>query len=368
MISPSRISLARSRRGLTANRLAELVGVARQTVAAWESGKQQPGPEAVSALARHLGFPESFFEAPDLEPFPVGAVSFRALSKTTASAREIALAAGRSAMLINEWLEAHYTLPESDVPTLGLQSPSQAADVLRARWGLGHAPIGNMVHLLEAKGVRVFSLPSECASVDAYSLRWQDKPVVVLTPGKTAERRRFDLAHELGHLVLHSEREQFQGPRAEDEANQFAAAFLMPRSGLLGRPLRSATLDMLLAERRRWKVSAMALAHRLHELKFLSAWEYRNHCVELSQLGYRRGEPGGIPHEASLILRKVSDSLRKRGQSLSDVAEEVHLSLDDFAMHLLGLVVMPLPAGTDSSRLVQPQTRVGTLRLAYAAD
>ncbi|MFD5913449.1 ImmA/IrrE family metallo-endopeptidase [Streptomyces massasporeus] len=43
---------------------------------------------------------------------------------------------------------------------------------------------------------------------------------------KTAERGRFDAAHELGHLVLHGEEQMPHGPQAAAEAHRFAAASL----------------------------------------------------------------------------------------------------------------------------------------------
>jgi Zn-dependent peptidase ImmA (M78 family)/DNA-binding XRE family transcriptional regulator len=365
MATPSRIKLARERRGLPINRLATDLGVTRQTVAAWETGEQTPTPLNLTALAARLDFPAGFFTGPDVEPFPVGAVSFRALSKMTASARDTALAAGRTALLVEEWIRARYQLPAADVPTLGLQPPEQAAEVLRHRWDLGEAPISNMTHLLESKGIRIFSLPVECATVDAYSLRWDGTPVVLLTTGKSAERRRFDLAHELGHLVLHAEREHFCGPQAEAEANRFAGAFLMPRRGLLARPLRAATLDTILAERHRWKVAAMALTYRLNELGFLTEWEYRNHCVTLSRRGYRKSEPGGGAHETSLLLTKVLHSLRRKGITVGQVAAEVGLTAAELAGYLHGLVVVGAPddnSPAQKTRDPRPSTR--HLRLA----
>lgn len=365
MATATRITLARQRRGLTALALARDIGVVRQTVGAWEAGTQEPGPESLQMLAEALGFPVAFFHADDIDGVPLGAVSFRAMSKMTASTRDVALAAGRIALLINEWIEARFQLPRPDVPTLGLQSPAHAADMVRSRWGLGEAPVGNMLHLLESKGIRVFSLPHECRSVDAYSLRWMDTPVIVLAPGKSAERRRFDLAHELGHLVLHSEREMFQGPRAEEEANSFAAAFLMPRRALLARPLRNASLDMILRERSRWKVAAMALTYRLKELGFLSDWEYRNHCVALSRHGFRRAEPGGCVPETSLLLAKVLHALRAKKISLDTVAAEIGITFEELAVHLADLVVMPLASGGGNSSGGSRDSRAtGHLRLA----
>ena len=89
---------------------------------------------------------------------------------------------------------------------------------------------------------------------------------------KSAERQRFDAAHELAHLVLHDERDMVtaDSKQREAEANAFAAAFLMPASGLYGQSMNSASLDRIFAAKKFWKVSAMALTHRLRELSSCS--------------------------------------------------------------------------------------------------
>lgn len=75
--------------------------------------------------------------------------------------------------------------------------------MVRAHWRIGELPIGNLIHLLESKGVRVYSLAEQGKSLDAFSLWHQNIPFVFLKTNKTAEHSRMDAAHELGHLVLH---------------------------------------------------------------------------------------------------------------------------------------------------------------------
>ncbi|MEW1759360.1 ImmA/IrrE family metallo-endopeptidase [Streptomyces cyaneofuscatus] len=153
-----------------------------------------------------------------------------------------------------------------------------------------------MVHLLEAHGVCVFSLSRDCQEVDAFSFWDRGIPFVLLNTGKTAERGRFDAAHELGHLVLHGEEQVPHGPQAEGEAHRFAAALLMPAADVLAHAPRNPSTTWILQAKRRWKVAAMALAHRLHELNLTTEWQYRTHCVELSRMGYRKSEPRAHSH------------------------------------------------------------------------
>jgi Zn-dependent peptidase ImmA (M78 family) len=222
----------------------------------------------------------------------------------TASQRDIALISGRLAGLLQDWIAARFRMPAPDIPSLTSFSrcgtdedqiprpgeaagadcaAEEAAELVRARWGLGHTPIPNVLHLLEAHGVRVFSLSRDCPEVDAFSFWDRRIPFTLLSTTKTAERGRFEAAHELGHLVLHGE-EMPHGPQAEAEAHRFAAAFLMPRADVLAHAPQGATTNWILQAKRRWKVAAMALAHRLHELGLTTDWQYRTHCVELGRL------------------------------------------------------------------------------------
>src|SRR5262249_26343876 len=279
----------------------------------YESGRQRPNPRTLQRLAAALDVPVEFLQAGDVDEIPVDAISFRALSKLTAGQRDAARSAGRIALMLAEWIEQRFHLPEPQVPSLPTLDPETAAEVVRARWGLGVAPLGNLVRLLEAHGVRVFSLATDCAAVDAFSFVWRETPYVLLNTGKSGERGRFDAAHELGHLVLHSEHRVPHGPDAEHEANRFAAAFLMPRASVLAQGLAGAGIDRILDAKQIWRVAAMALTHRLHELGLLTDWGYRAACVDLSRRGYRTGEPGGIPRETSRLLEKVLHQLRREG-------------------------------------------------------
>jgi Zn-dependent peptidase ImmA (M78 family)/DNA-binding XRE family transcriptional regulator len=338
MLTPSRLALARRRRGMTPVQLAAATGISAGSVSAYENGHQQPDPPVLHQLAAALQVPVGFLQAGDVDEIPIGTISFRAISKLSAGQRDMARGAGRIALLLADWIEERFQLPAPDVPSLPKLDPETAAEVVRARWGLGVAPAGNMVRLLEAHGVRVFALAADCAAVDAFSFARGRTPYVLLNTGKSGERGRFDAAHELGHLVLHSEHRIPHGPDAEQEANRFAAAFLMPRASVLAHGLVNATADTILAAKPTWRVAAMALAHRLHELGLLSDWGYRTACVDLSRRGYRTGEPGGIPRETSQLLDKVFRTLRAEGTGPADIARHLQLTVAELNRHVFGLI------------------------------
>jgi Zn-dependent peptidase ImmA (M78 family)/DNA-binding XRE family transcriptional regulator len=351
MFTPSRLTLARNRRGLTKKRVAELIGVSIRSVSAFEAGEMTPSEDTVARLARVLEFQPSFFEGTDLEELSAEAVSFRALSKMAAADRDRALAAGAIAFALTDWIGEHFRLPEPRVPKLGPGlDPETAAQAVRVEWGLGEKPIANLIHLLEMRGVRVFSVTQECRELDGYSLWRGEQPFVFLNTEKSGERSRFDAAHELGHLVLHWHHDPPQGRRAEREAHRFAAAFLMPAASVLAKAPRHPTLEQLIKLKKPWRVSLAAIAHRLHSLKALSDWQYRTLVIEIGKRDYLSSEPEPIERETSQVLNKVFAALRKEGLTKADIAKQLDIYTQDLDAIVFGLAMMqadsgaPLPA------------------------
>lgn len=388
MFNPQRLALARKRRGLKIRELATRIGLTDKSVSNYEAGTQEPEDVTLRKIADVLRFPEAFFFGDDPEFPEVGTASFRSLSKMTAGQRDSALGAGAVAFLLNEWIESRFDLPEPDVPDLGreggavdpvstdgksrereaypdiasAQTPETAAEMLRAHWGIGEAPIKNMITLLESKGIRVFSLAIDAKEVDAFSMWKGGRPYMFLNTFKSAEHCRFDAAHELGHLVLH-QHGQPQGPELEREANAFASAFLMPRASVLARAPKTPTLPNLIKHKKHWAVSVAALNYRLHALGLSTDWTYRTLCIQLAQSGYRQSEPEGIQHEKSVVLEKVFSVLREEGVSKADVAKHLTISVDEINELTFGLMLNVLKGGGIESdnkpaRLTKPELRL----------
>lgn len=186
-----------------------------------------------------------------------------------------------------------------------------------------------MLALLETKGVRIFSLAENTASVNAFSFWRDDKPYIFLNNFKTAESSIFDSAHELGHLIMHKHGDPKETRSTEREANGFASAFLMPANDVRAHVRRPISTQAVLAAKSRWRVSAMALAYRLHALAMLSAWRYKSIIMDLGKSGYRDGEPNGIERETSAIWRKVLTALWSERMTKDDIAKSLHLPLDE---------------------------------------
>ncbi len=314
-----------------------MAGISQQSLSNYENAHAIPTRETLEKIAEALGFPPAFLGADEVEEVPSKAVAFRARTKTSMRKQKAVRAQAALAIEFNDWLTARFTLPEPSVPTYGKPSPEAAAEMVRSMWELGDTAAPNMVHLLEAHGIRVFSLDTEHQEVDAFSF-WRDSvPYVFLNTAKSGERGRFDAAHELGHLVIHGHERPLNGPEAEREANQFASAFLMPRADVVARMPAGSQVDQILKAKAIWRVSAMALAHRLHDLGLLTDWQYRSTCRQLAEMGYRRSEPDGIRRETSQVLPKIFTLLRRQGQNPATVAEQLHIPLTELNSLMFGL-------------------------------
>lgn len=356
IFNPTRLVLARKRRGLTQTQFAKILEVHRRAVCGYESGEYSPSDEALANMSALLRFPIEFFFGDDIDEPTLETGSFRSMSRMAASERDMALSQAAIGVHLSHWLDTMFELPPPALPDLGSEPiPEVAAESLRKAWGIGQLSIRNMVHLLEAKGVRVFSLAIEAQEVDAFSMWKAGVPYVFLNTYKSAEHSRFDAAHELGHLVMH--RNAPTGRQAEREADAFASAFLMPAGSIHANSPKFPTLPVILKLKRTWSVSVIALAYRLHSLDLISDWHYRNLCIEITKLGYRETEPDGIPRETSAVLPRLLTHLQSKGISRKGITDILAISTHELDGLLFGLVITSVPGG----RLSVPKQSVASL-------
>ncbi|MFD4614386.1 ImmA/IrrE family metallo-endopeptidase [Streptomyces bauhiniae] len=260
---------------------------------------------------------------------------FRSLRSTTQLARDQAIAYGLATVEVSAALERHVEFPSAKLPNLDARSkeeaPEEAAKLLREAWNIPVGPIRHLVRSAENEGILVvFSAPAS-ASVDAYSFEGMSRPVVVLNPAKRDYyRQRFDLAHELGHLVMHSDAEPGSA-KIEAQADRFAAEFLMPSDQIADLLPSRANWARLQQLKETWGVSLQALLYRSRSLGKMSDITYRNAMMFLSSKGWRRQEPGVMPvlEQPSLLPSSVS-LLASSGVSPHELAEESRVPLHLF--------------------------------------
>lgn len=346
MFNGDRLRIARERRALTRKALAELILVSPRTITGWESNEYPPEDEKIDSLSFALDFPRSFFALDDSSKTLKGAVSFRSLTKKTAAQRDAVLAMCDVVIDVTKWIDERFKLPNVVLPDLRDEDPENAAAILRQEWGLGNRPIKNLLHLLEAKGVRIFSLSENCREIDACSFWSDDVPYILLNTEMSSERIRFDMAHELAHLVLHKHAGP-SGRDAEKEANNFASSFLMPEDSIDNHRPRYWSIPILMQKKKIWNVSISALAYRAHTLKMLSEWQFKSINIELTRRGYKKEEPNSSPKEQSKVFEVILNRLREIGITLQYSANQMCLPESELRGLLYGLAKFSIP-GNDA--------------------
>jgi Zn-dependent peptidase ImmA (M78 family)/transcriptional regulator with XRE-family HTH domain len=324
---PQRLVNARKATPLTQTELAAKIGLTRQAISAFEQGVKHPDGSTMFAIADAVAQPVSYFFADLPEAFgPFSARTFRAFGATTRRRND-------QCKVLSEWLTliaAFYSqkvnfpapqVPHVAVPAIGAayedEEIESAATAVRRAWGLGDGPIGNLVKLIESRGIFVGHIPLPNETVNAFSFWSGAVPFMITgTDDTTAVRRRFDLAHELGHLVLHQgvgeeELEQREVlDRVESEANRFAGAFLLPAASFPNE-IFTARLEAFVELKRRWKVAIAAQIYRCSDLGLFTEHQILNMRKQLSARRWRKSEPldDQIPIEKPSLISKAVDLL-----------------------------------------------------------
>ncbi|EOI1001659.1 helix-turn-helix domain-containing protein [Citrobacter amalonaticus] len=337
-INPERLKIARLRRKMTIKNLAKRSGLSSKSLSEYEkiNGLFSPTLQTASLLSDSLEFPIEFFYGGMNEIVDPTTISFRSTKKLKASEQHAAEAAASLGLIINKFFESRFKLPKSSLPDMQGFEAENAANYIRDYWGLGDEKIPDLVHLLECKGVRVYSISEDNLNVDAFSF-WKDgTPFIFLNDKKSGERSRFDAAHELAHLLLHKNASP-QGRNIEEEANSFASAFLMPSKSVQKKHIVAPSLAMIEELKKNWMVSTVALIVRMKNIGCLSDWQYRNLMSEATRQGLRENELNGIEREKSNIIKKILNSFGSNNSCLEEINKETNIPISEVANFLFGL-------------------------------
>lgn len=362
------VRVARIFRELTQEALAEKVAVSEATIWQMERGRQ-PSDSVVKAVALVLGFEPEFFFQPLEEEFTENDCHFRRNLTATERIRKRVLARGTLFAHLVRHLQAKVVLPKYNIPSIpstsgeDLEIEAIAAEC-RRHFRLGDdGPISHMGRVLENAGVMVTVLSGDFARVDAFSRRSKSGALsfVVLSATKgSSSRSRFDMAHELGHLVMHDDRAALTHKKREEQADKFAAAFLLPRKGFSREFWSGGHLDWMrvFELKARWKTSAQAMIYRGFELGLIDAVEFRRAYKTFSARGWRRGEPEEPPIEQPELFRTALSTLRERkGIGIPALAHELYWTPKTFADVTGVETASPAPLSDKHLTLVKSERR-----------
>ena len=317
-LQPKRIKEGRLFRGLTQENLADVVGVTKQAVSQYETGVLTPTLEVMTQIADVLEFPMQYFSKPYRNEI-LTPIFFRKRKTSTKKLVELFQTYIEWMVDIYTYIEQYIHLPELKLLTYARvgytrKEISGIAKNIRRYWGLGDGPISNLTVLLENNGILVSKVRLDAKKVDACSVFFTapetaKRPMIFLTSGTSAVRSRRDLAHELGHQVLHSwmDEDQFHEYQdiIEEEAETFASYFLMPEQAIQRESYAVKNLDALLLMKSRWGASAQSILYHLAENECITESMATRLKTALYRKGWRMREPGddNIPHEQPELIK-----------------------------------------------------------------
>lgn len=330
-----RLAEARRARGLTQTAVADMLGLSRNAVSAYENGRTTPSPPVLVRIAAILSV------RPDRLTMPLAEsasppIFYRSFASATKRARDRAEARGTWLRELVSHLETYLKFPTPAVPRIDAPILDDAHETTELAWklaasvrrnfGMADGPISDVILLLENAGVIVARTELESPSLHAYSfVRADGRPFVVLGAERSSGARdRLNAAHELAHLVAHrsldsaelSRRTRSESSSIEQFAWAFGGAFLMPPAVFapeFSRAFRYRNLSDLRPLRSRWGVSIQAMLAHAKRLDLLDEEGFRIAQIEISRRHWRKREPGEdeVPIESVRLLRRAFLALRE---------------------------------------------------------
>lgn len=338
------IHTARVAAGLTQAQLSEQAGVRQGPLSRYENDLRRPDEQTLERLAGVLGLTRRLLDK---------ASSINGSTAVEAHMRRRATAPAKAWRRVEAQLnilriQLHQLLrvvdfdPPNAAPVLDPMDypPADAAALTRAQWRMTIGPVRNMTGWLESAGCLIVEWDFGASRIDGMSQWVDDYPVLAVNARMPTDRKRLTLAHELGHIVMHSA-PVYLDMEVEQEAMDFAAEFLMPASVI--RPeLRNLTLGRLSDLKRKWMVSMAALIERAHKLGAIPPAKRTSLYKMLSAKGWRKHEPLGsrLPPERPRTPGVIVEELRRLRYTDGQIAE-----FGGFADAGRAAEVLPLGAG-----------------------
>lgn len=317
-----RLKNARIYRGMTLTDLATKTDLTKQALSQYENGTITPSDSNLFSLAKALGFPVEYFSTSSRYRIRSEAAYFRSLMSTNKKDRLAQSARLEFIAQIYETLFEFIEFPPLRLPRVEFSEVSirdevdevneadeleQIAGQIREFWNLSSGPIKDLRYTLEENGIVITCASLNAEKIDAFSQRTLINDgevffVVISKDNQSVARARFDMAHELAHILLHPwsedlesiSREEFKA--RERQANTLASAFLLPKE-TFGDDIDHypTNLDYYAHLKAKWNVSIKAMIYRAHKLNIISTNQYQYLMRQYSKNGWNGGEPDDQP-------------------------------------------------------------------------
>ncbi|MDP9173409.1 MAG: ImmA/IrrE family metallo-endopeptidase [Planctomycetota bacterium] len=313
-VNPAMIVLARESRGWTQKDLAKVIRAAQATISKYEIGAIPVPDYHRDQICTALNYERELLQQPDLLVGLGGDFLYRKRARLSAkSQRRVEAEANIRKIQVVRLLRGAAIEERFPFPSIPLNEvagkPETAAQELRRAFRLPSGRIHNLTKVLENAGAIIFTIDFGTDYIDGTNIRIPGiPPLMFLNKNVPGERHRFNLAHELGHLVMHFAT-AIGDP--EVEANAFANEFLMPKVEIRS-DLQNLDLSSALRLKRVWGVSMAAIIHRAYKLSVIPESRYRRLFTQLGAGGMRTREPEPLPFETPETFDKLLEIHRTR--------------------------------------------------------
>lgn len=301
LFNGDRLKEARYYNSLSITQLANKLSISKQMVSKYENGKSNPSTEVMFRIMKELRFPREFFYSDYKKNMETTGTFYRSLLTSTQKQKAPSDVMMRAATIYRDFLENYIEFPISEEYELDEQNPEIAANWLRDTWNLGNRPINNMINLLEKHGFTIVFLPERMEKVSAFgSNRIIDsKKYYSIAVDKQSSffKQQFSVAHELGHWLMHADSwnpedlENSEYRKMEKQANDFAAAFLLPRKAFISDMTDASNLNSIFNKKKTWFVSGAAMIQRIRQLGLIDDNVYLKLQKQISYRNFRKIEP-----------------------------------------------------------------------------
>ena len=360
---PERMREAREARGFTLEAFAEALGVSKQAVAQYETGIIAPSGEIMSKVISLTEQPLSFFTSTPARTGDLTTAFWRSLKRMEQHHRRRIVRRLQWASDVTALVERFIDLPSVNLPHVdfdldvhGEEEIERAAEIAREHWKLGKGPIKNLAITLEQNGIVLVRESACCKDMDAVSTWSMGRPFILLDNDvEGGPRDLFNLAHELGHVLLHTgvEIDSTNLTKIERQADRFAGAFLLPRNSFPNEVFGS-SLDHFKSLKKRWGVSIQAMVYRCKNLGLLSEHQVAYLFRQINYHGFRKHEPldDAFPVNRPTMLGEAIRMIVEHGvHTRSQIEDDLCLNMRDVES-LCGV-----PKGYLDARIVRMQFR-----------
>lgn len=374
-------------RGLRISDLSNKTGINKQSLSNYINEANIPSYENIKKIARELDFPSEFFMTEDTNIVNTDNIFFRSLSTATKLEQRSQKIKMEYVAKVHNILLNYVELPSLNLPKITnnldinffeqdldgfVDEIEKVAQYVRKEWNLGDGPIDNLQYILESNGIIITSVKSANNDIDAFSqkIRMDNDNIfiIALVLGESPiERLRFDMGHELGHLLLHSsntnddEYDKDKFNFIEKAANMFASAFLLPKESFINDIKQySKDIDYYIYLKKKWRVSMQAMIFRARQLKIITGNQFAYMMRQISKKGWRKHEPNDVPGKINdTIFQGILDKLFQ-GEYLSShdfrmvLARNGIFLSDKDLIELLGLkenILEPEPVSLDYAEI-----------------